>query len=813
MAQGWYELLRRTNYTDLRPWFPRGVEALREAAVRDKLAALGTSLWERIQRARRATGVPGNLRRLNPHFIGRRTELRQLHENLALGAVGVVTAVHGLGGQGKTELATAYAHGWADSYPAGLWVLGAEGRKEILPLLGELCAELNIPLSTSPDESADARGRRVIAELKRRAAEVKERDPDKGAATLVILDNVSEPSLLAEPQLAHIPREDWLRVVVTTREGPEKFPASRKKSLAFIAVDALSEDDAARLIEDHQIETGGQWPAATASADVAAALEIARELGGFTLAVESVAIYLGLHPDIRPAAYLARLRAEGLTGVDALPADADVAAQMQHREKQLRLVLDQTLARLTPAERTALDYAALLPPDSIPWPWLRELVAQEHKEMRDPDAERQRMLRQFQNENPQMAALLDALTQQPELIALLKSQTPADAPEEHRQALAELEKLVARPAARAGYPDPWPALRRRLEGLRLLTPGDHVEVARLHRMVAAHLRERLAAAPPAAHQVAAGDGSEGQRPGHKPAQGNALGSGAPHEISPERAAQNPDVPPLQGSGESRAAVPGALPQAGLARPVGAERLDAGDGSEGQRPGPKPAQGNALGSDAQHEISPERAAQMVRRLREVAAQMASQMEHSIDHHTDDLWMLLPLQESIRHLDSGKPDELLALAADVVGGVEMTIGRLDTAFDFLCRAEKSRQILHDRDRHDANAARSLSVTLNNLGDFLSSRGQPGDAEKALGHYQRSLEVAERLLAANPESAEAARDVWVSCWRMASMAENTGAGYAMKWWRKAFAILDGMKREGRFMTPQDEGFHEQLRRKVGR
>lgn len=416
----WLEGVMRPNFTDLRPWFPLGVEALREAVVREKLAALGTSLWERIQRARHATGVPGNLRRLNPHFIGRHTELRQLHENLALGAVGVVTAVHGLGGQGKTELATAYAHGWADSYPTGLWVLGAEGKKEILPLLSELCVELEIPFTSGPDETAAARGRRVLAELKRRALEAAQRDPDKGAACLVILDNVSEPALLAEPQLAHIPREDWLRVVVTTREGPEKFPASRQKSLAFIAVDALREDEAARLIEDHQ--PNGQWPAACAVADAAAAREIARELAGFTLAIESVAIYLGLHPDIRPADYLARLLAEGLPSVDTLPAGADVAAQMQHREKQLRLVLDQTLARFTPSERTTLDYATLLPPDNIPWPWLRLLVEEEH-----PDA------------------------------------------------------LAARP----GYPDPWLALRRRLEGLRLLTPGDHPEIARLHRLVLA----------------------------------------------------------------------------------------------------------------------------------------------------------------------------------------------------------------------------------------------------------------------------------------------------------------------------------------
>ncbi len=430
----WHTAVDRHQWVDLKPWFPQGVEALRDAAVRDKLAALGTSLWERIQRARRAIGVPGNLRRLNPHFIGRRIELRQLHENLGLGAVGVVTAINGLGGQGKTELATAYAHGWADSYPAGLWVLGAEGKRELLPLLGELCAELEIPLSASADETADQRGRRVLSELKRRATEV--RDPDKGAACLVLLDNVSEPTLLAEPQLAQLPREDWLRVVVTTRLGQDTLPASRQKSLAFIAVDALAEDDAARLIEDHQPDA--KWPAATAPADAAAAREIVRELGGFTLAVESVAIYLGLHPDIRHADYVARLRAEGLASVDALPADADVAAEMQHREKQLRLVLDQTLARLTPPERTALDYAALLPPDNIPWPWLRELVAKEHP---------------------------DAL------------------------------------GSRAGYPDPWPALRRRLEGLRLLTLGDHPEVARLHRMVAAHVAQRLAVV----------DGHAGQR--------------------------------------------------------------------------------------------------------------------------------------------------------------------------------------------------------------------------------------------------------------------------------------------------------------
>lgn len=64
-------------------------------------------------------------------------------------------------------------------------------------------------------------------------------------------------------------------------------------------------------------------------------------------------------------------------------------------------------------------------------------------------------------------------------------------PEEHRKAISELKKLVARPA-RPRYPDPRAIVRRRFEGLRLLTPGDHPEIVRLYRMVAAHVRNRLA---------------------------------------------------------------------------------------------------------------------------------------------------------------------------------------------------------------------------------------------------------------------------------------------------------------------------------
>ncbi len=438
------EEILRGNFTDIRPWFPVGARALREAEVQARMKVLGGSLWERLQRARRAMAAPGNLRWQNPHFVGRREELRKLHEQLGTGAVGVVTAVHGLGGQGKTELAVAYAHGWADAYPAGLWSLGAEHKKELLPLIGELAWDAALGFTPNEAQKNDPvlLGRGVLEHLKQRAAAAQERDPDKGAAALLLLDNVSEPDLLSAAQLATLPSgmgAGWLRIVATTRLEMK----SMKDRLALLAVDALDEESALSLVRDHQPPRDAQRqivtdprqgePQFASAAEEAAAREIVRALGGFTLAVEQVALYLGLHPEVAPSAFLATLQAQGLPVTDTLvDRDANLAAQMLTQSKQLGLILDATLAKLAAPARTALGFAALLPPDSVPWPWLRSLTVGEHPE------------------------------------------------------LGRLDDLGA---------DPWLAVQRRLSGLRLLTPGDHPQVGRIHRLVAAHLQRRTGVPP------------------------------------------------------------------------------------------------------------------------------------------------------------------------------------------------------------------------------------------------------------------------------------------------------------------------------
>jgi hypothetical protein len=105
--------------------------------------------------------------------------------------------------------------------------------------------------------------------------------------------------------------------------------------------------------------------------------------------------------------------------------------------------------------------------------------------------------------------------------------------------------------------------------------------------------------------------------------------------------------------------------------------------------------------------------------------------------------------------------------------------------------------------------VSVGLDRLGDFLARRGQPDDAEKALGHYERSLEVREGLLRDNPQSGRAARDVVVSCYKLGLFEYKLGNGdLASTLLKRCFTLLDSFVREGRPMDPSMRATHEQLK-----
>ncbi|HEY3368612.1 MAG TPA: hypothetical protein VGK74_26440 [Symbiobacteriaceae bacterium] len=655
----------------------------------------------------------GHLRLANPHFVGRGPELKKLADAVGAGRIGVVAAVHGLGGMGKTELAITFAEREAGKFSGGRWILEAEGRKKLLPLFGELTYDLHIAPSAGPDETAGMRGQRVLDELKRRAAAAGK--PDQGGSVLVVLDNVSEAVLLAEPQLAPLPHEDWLRIIVTTRLGREDLP----KSLVFIPVDDLAEEDAVKLITDHQPD--GRWPAATAPADEAATLEIAKELGGFTLAIEQVALYLGHHA-IRPAAYLVRLRKEGLPSADALGTDQGVTAQMRHREKQLALVLNATLERLDRPARTALDYAALLPSDSVPWPWLRACVAREH-----PDALR------------------------------------------HDE----------------GYPDPWAEIRRRLEGLRLLTPGDHPEIARLHRLVGAHLRGRLPEAAVAVKLRQMRDKVEDfalelqavwRHDVSQLWQLAPLQAAVEHWRDGDRDAAYGNIAGVVGDIEQTI---GRLDRAEPFLQFAFEALD-----EAYRANPQSV-------DAAQAVSV-----MLVKLADflVMRGQAGDAARALGYYERSLelgeQMLRENPEAARDVSLG-----LNKLADFLANRGQAGDEVRAMGDYERSLELRERLLRDHPQ-SAEAVRDVSVSLNKLADFLVRRGQAGDAARALGDYERSLELAEQLLRDHPQSAQAVRDVSASLNKLADVLTTRGqagdAARALGYSERCLELAEQLLRE---------------------
>jgi hypothetical protein len=419
----WVAELRKRQYFDLRPWHDQGEEALREAAVQERMGKLNRQIVQTITRGERAERSLGNVDAHNPHFIGRTANLRMLRENFVKpGHIGVVTAVNGVGGLGKTALAIEYAHAFADEYGGGRWQVRCAGKDDLGLALAELATPIGFEFTDDEKKNADLQFDRTRRELKKLADA---REPHR---CLLILDNVDRPGLLDPAQVARLNGGDWLHVLATTRLGENELHGAHRDR-SFLAIDELPPDDALALIESYQPD--GRF---RSEAERDAAREIVRLLGCFTLAVESAAVYLGQFAnDVTCPAFLARLRKEGLEGLDS--AAGQSSEGVLHGEKRLSATLQPTLERLGAAETLVLEFAALLPPDQVPLPWLRALVAKTFPEM-ERDAE-------------------------------------------------------------PGYPDPWKNVVRKLLSLRLIQSTDAMDedgqlrVVRVHRLLQEVVKRKL----------------------------------------------------------------------------------------------------------------------------------------------------------------------------------------------------------------------------------------------------------------------------------------------------------------------------------
>jgi len=364
------EIMRRQAF-DMRPWHDGGEKALELAHVSETLGKLAASVRERIDRAERARLSPNNLIRHNAAFVGRVRELTDLRNALSKNLIGVVgarqgkapgpVAVQGLGGMGKTELALAYAHAFAWDYPGGRWQVPCEFTGDLRLALTALAGPMHFEFTEDEKKSLALQFERVLREIQRRER------------CLLILDNVSDPQLLEPEYLDRLPRDGHVDLMATTRLAPAAIPGGAQE-MTFIAVDELPEEDALALMRSHQPQ--GRFEGEDEESE---ARQIVRLLRGFTLAVETAAIYLGRHPGADVCRqFRERLSPDLLR--ESEQAATDPAVAVRHRVRSLEKTLDFTLATLTPEALHLLTFAALLPADQVAVPWLRALGAARYPE-------------------------------------------------------------------------------------------------------------------------------------------------------------------------------------------------------------------------------------------------------------------------------------------------------------------------------------------------------------------------------------------------------------------------------------------------
>jgi hypothetical protein len=305
------------------------VERLRGEQARKALEAARAKRGNRAHPA--IFNVPGTR---NPLFTGRNAEITRLHARMKNAGATAITAVHGMGGIGKTTLAREYAHrfGTADRF-GGVWWIEAETEGGIL---------------AAYDRLADKTGVQKHKDQRDTAAAIRDwlgAQPD-AAPWLVIFDNAPN----AEGVAKWLPKGS-AKVLITSRY--QDFGGIAEP----LSLDEWDDETTTQFLLDR---------AGRGTEEEARAL--ATKLGGLPLAAEQAGAYLAQRTTFSFAEYGARLvqllntQPPNLPGGYPLPLYAAFTAAIEAVAK--RPEGDAALA--------ILNICSFLSPDGVELQFLRE---------------------------------------------------------------------------------------------------------------------------------------------------------------------------------------------------------------------------------------------------------------------------------------------------------------------------------------------------------------------------------------------------------------------------------------------------------
>ncbi|MBI4781937.1 MAG: hypothetical protein HY785_11560 [Oscillatoriophycideae cyanobacterium NC_groundwater_1537_Pr4_S-0.65um_50_18] len=243
-------------------------------------------------------GTPHNLPYTGAtEFVGREADLQKLHDRLQESNLLAITAIQGMGGIGKTELALQYAYSALaqDQYPGGLCWL--RSREDIgTQIVGFARVHLDLSLPTELDLPQQ------VAYCWSHWREGK---------ALLIWDDVTN---YAEVQPYLPPRGDRFQVLFTTRVD---LGASVRQLRLEVLREAAALDLLRAIVKDGRID-----------AQLADAKALCGWVGGLPLGLELLARYLYRKPDLSLAELYRRLAEQRLAAKGLLQAEPGMTASL-----------------------------------------------------------------------------------------------------------------------------------------------------------------------------------------------------------------------------------------------------------------------------------------------------------------------------------------------------------------------------------------------------------------------------------------------------------------------------------------------------
>lgn len=306
---------------------------------------------DKLLEERLPVGNPSNLPRSGvARFVGRDEELKNLNAQLQQGDVVAISAIAGMGGVGKTELAIQYAKAFKEVYPAGIcWLLAREqniGTQLVSYALVEL--GLRVPDGIELPDQVRFCWRNWPA-----------------GDALIVLDDVIKYSEV-KPYLP--PENPRFKVLMTTRRkiGPP---------VQSLPLGVLTSKQSLELLES-----------LIGKERVKAELEVTKTLcewlGHLPLGLELVGRYLLLEEDLSIAQMLFRLeqKAETQEAIDDESLEVDPDTEPSTAERGVKAAFELSWAALDEESKHLGKLLSLFALAPIPWE-LAERVKQKYCEM------------------------------------------------------------------------------------------------------------------------------------------------------------------------------------------------------------------------------------------------------------------------------------------------------------------------------------------------------------------------------------------------------------------------------------------------